>query len=272
MSITANSLNKKSEKKLLPLNLASWRPLRNSSLVSILDVEITNISQRDAIERMEQLIQQQPLTTHSIFFVNAHTLNLASENPKYRDVLNSASDVFGDGTGVRWAARLGGVIMRSNLAGTDLIPEFLLATGNRGYRYFLLGADAASVTRAAQVASDKFPGWELSGFHHGYFTKAETASVIEKINSAQPHLLLVGMGNPKQECWIHSHQQMLRVPLCMGVGALFDRWAGNLKRAPPVGQTQGCEWLHILLQQPYKWQRYLIGNPKFLIRIVRDLN
>lgn len=272
MNRTAISLNKKSNKKLLALNLKRWRSVRNSSLVSILGVKITNISRHEAIRVMEQLLRQEQSPTHTIFIVNAHTLNLATENPEYRDVLNSARLVFGDGTGVRWAAKLRGTTMKSNLVGTDLIPEFFQATGNCGYRYFLLGADAATVSRAAQATSDKFPGWEMVGFQHGYFGNDETASVIERINSAQPHMLLVAMGNPKQEYWLHIHQHRLRVPLAIGVGGLFDHWAGNLRRAPLWVRQKGFEWLQILLQQPQKWRRYLIGNPKFLIRIVLALD
>lgn len=95
--------------------------------------------------------------------------------------------------------------------------------------------------------------------------------MIEKINVARPDLLLVGMGNPRQEYWIHAHKAKLRVPVCIGVGGLFDHWAGNLKRAPLWVRRQGFEWLQILLQQPFKWRRYLVGNPKFLIRIVQQL-
>ncbi len=246
--------------------------LLNISFVSILGVKIANISRCDAIKLMEQLIQQEPGSTRTIFIVNAHTLNLAVENPEYRDVLNCANKVFPDGTGVRCAARLRGTILKNNLVGTDLIPEFLSATSNRDYRYFLLGADAATIARAAQVATERFPGWQLVGYHHGYFTTEETDSIIEQINSAQPHLLLVGMGNPKQECWLHAHQHRLQVPLGIGVGGLFDHWGSNLKRAPLWVRKLGCEWIQLLLQQPHKWGRYIIGNPKYIIRIIFSLN
>jgi N-acetylglucosaminyldiphosphoundecaprenol N-acetyl-beta-D-mannosaminyltransferase len=240
----------------------------NRSIVCILGIKITNASMDEAIKMMEQLIVQESSCTHSIFIVNAHTLNLATENPEYWNLLNSATLVFGDGTGVCWAAKLRGTTMKSNLVGTDLIPNFFQATSNRGYRYFLLGATATTISYAVQATSEKFPGWEMVGFHHGYFGEDETANVIEKINFTQPHVLLVAMGNPKQENWIHANQSKLQVPLCIGVGGLFDHWAGNLNRAPIWVRQLGFEWLQILLQQPHKWQRYIIGNPKYLFRIL----
>ena len=244
--------------------------MRSHALVSILGVRFSNFSRTEAIELIEQFIRDRQVT-HSIFLANAHTLNMAAEDLSYRAVLNSASRVFADGTGARWAARLRGVRLRDNLVGTDLIPKLFQATAGRGYRYFLLGADADTIKRAARECASRYPGWELAGFHHGYFGVEGTAEVIDQINAVRPDLLLVAMGNPRQECWIHAHQAQLRVPVCVGVGGLFDHWAGNLKRAPAWVRANGFEWFQILIQQPHKWRRYILGNPKFLVRIVREL-
>ncbi len=244
--------------------------MRSPALVWILGVRISNVSRMEAVELIEKLIKDRQ-TTQSIFIANAHTLNLATEDLSYRSVLNSASRVFADGTGARWAARLRGVRLKDNLVGTDLIPMLFQASAGRGYRYFLLGADADTVKRAALECARSYPGWELAGFHHGYFETEGTARVIDQINAVRPDLLLVAMGNPRQECWINVHQAHLRVPVCIGVGGLFDHWAGNLKRAPTWVRTHGFEWFQILIQQPHKWRRYILGNPKFLLRIVREL-
>ena len=242
-----------------------------TSIVSVLGVKIMNATKSEAIEIIEQLMLQEPDITHSIFLVNAHSLNLATDDPQYKETLNSASRVFGDGSGVYLAAKLRGVTMKSNLVGTDLIPELFQATADCGYRYFLLGADSETIDRAAQKTKKSFPGWELVGFHHGYIHSPEGNSVIDKINAAKPHLLLVGMGNPLQERWIHQHQHELRVPVCVGVGGLFDHWGDNLTRAPSLLRQMGCEWVQILLQQPKKWKRYIIGNPQFILRIILAL-
>jgi N-acetylglucosaminyldiphosphoundecaprenol N-acetyl-beta-D-mannosaminyltransferase len=244
--------------------------MSSQAFVSILGVQISNYSQRDAIELIEELIKERK-DTHAIFIANAHTLNVASEEPRYRAVLNSATKVFADGTGARWAARLRGVRLKENLVGTDLVPQLFQATADRGYRYFLLGADAHAIERAAQACIRDYPGWKLAGFHHGYIEGDRASEVIEQINAARPDLLLVAMGNPRQEIWIHTHQTQLRVPVCIGVGGLFDHWAGNLQRAPLWVRRRGLEWLQILLQQPHKWRRYLLGNPLFLFRVVASL-
>ena len=240
-------------------------------VLSILGVDITDVTRQRAIELLAELIRQHDGHTRSVFFVNTHTLNLAAADDPFRGVLNAADYVFGDGTGVRWASRLRGARVRDNLCGTDLVPALFRATAGRGHRYFLLGADGNTIHRAAAYAQDTLSGWTQAGYHHGYLNNAElTAHAIRRINQAAPDLLLVGMGNPVQEHWIHAHRHQLEVPLCMAVGGLFGYWAGELRRAPLWLRRCGSEWLGILLQQPHKARRYLLGNPLFLIRILRE--
>jgi N-acetylglucosaminyldiphosphoundecaprenol N-acetyl-beta-D-mannosaminyltransferase len=243
------------------------KTINSINTVSILGIKISNAYSEEAIALIESLVTGDRETTHPIYIVNAHTLNLAAEDPRYHETLNSAYRVLGDGTGVRWAARQRGVLMRDNLVGTDLIPKLFESTSGRGYRYFLLGGDPQTSARAAEACSKRYPGWDLAGFHHGYLSKDKTTEAIKVINGAKPDVLLVGMGNPRQEQWICKHQHELKVPVAIGVGGLFDHWAGNLSRAPIWVRKKGFEWLQLLLQQPHKWQRYLIGNPKFLARI-----
>jgi N-acetylglucosaminyldiphosphoundecaprenol N-acetyl-beta-D-mannosaminyltransferase len=237
--------------------------------VCIFGIRISNLSMPEAIDMIEGLFRQEGGPAHAIYIVNAHTLNLATDHPAYHAVLTSAHRVLGDGTGVRWAARQRKVEMKDNLVGTNLVPELFTATANRGYRYFLLGADSDTIARAAQHISTAFPGWELAGYRHGYLNHEETSKVISHINAHRPHLLLVGMGNPKQEEWIHLHRDELQVPVAIGVGGLFDHWAGNLSRAPAWVRDLGYEWLQLLIQQPHKWRRYILGNPKFLYNMTR---
>jgi N-acetylglucosaminyldiphosphoundecaprenol N-acetyl-beta-D-mannosaminyltransferase len=237
--------------------------------VSVFGVRIANLHQYEAVCQLERWINAYRGQAKAVYFVNAHTLNLAAREPAYRQLLNRGHCVLGDGTGVRWAARVRGVAMKANLNGTDLVPRLFRDASDQGYRYFLLGATAETIARAAANAQDRFPGWTLAGHHHGYIDMHDSPGVIQQINDARPHMLLVGMGNPLQEQWIDRHLDKLRVPLCLGTGGLFDHWAGNLRRAPRWVRRLGYEWAQLLVQQPHKWRRYLLGNPAFLWRMIR---
>lgn len=238
--------------------------------LDVLGVRILDLPMAEALARLDALLEKPFDRARSVFFVNASTLNLASEDFSYREVLNGADYVFGDGTGVRWAARcIHGVQLRDNVNGTDLVPQLFANAAGRGYGYYLLGATPDAAARAAARAQELFPGWQLAGFRHGYFDRDEEAGIVDAINAARPQLLLVGMGNPRQEAFIARNLQRLTVPLCLGVGGLFTYWSGDLRRAPALVRRLGFEWLHLLVSQPHKFRRYVIGNPVFLARMVR---
>lgn len=202
----------------------------------------------------------------TLFFANASTLNLACEDAAYRETLNAASYVYGDGTGVRWAARLRGVTLQSNLNGTDVIPELLRTT--QGLRVYMIGSNAEQIAVAAKRFPELFPDAELVGWRDGYFDHDDCGDVIDAINAAKPDLLLVGFGNPLQERWIAANRGRLDVPLAAGIGGLFDFWSGKRRRASRLMRAWGMEWVHILFTERHKARRYLIGNPLFLMRMV----
>ncbi len=242
-----------------------------NSTVRILGVGVRNTTKTEAIALMDGWASSDERETRQVFIVNAHTLNLAYTDADYREVLNSGDVVFGDGTGVRMAARLKGVRMLDNLVGTDLVPDFIEATLDRGYRYYLLGGTPDTAARASAKLQTLYPGIRIVGHHGGYVDAELSRELVSDINASSADVLLVAMGNPLQECWIHDHHTALRVPVCVGVGGLFDHWAGNLKRAPMWVRRMGVEWLQILAQQPgRKWRRYVLGNPAFLYRALRS--
>ncbi len=150
------------------------------------------------------------------------------------------------------------------------MPELLRREANKGHRMYMLGGRADTIARSVAGARSRFPGWDIPGWHHGYLTADDTERVIEDINRCDVNLLRVGMGNPIQEEWIHRHRAALRVPLTIAVGGLFAYWAGELERAPAWMRARGLEWLHILSRQPRKARRYLVGNPLFVSRILRQ--
>ncbi|MGX9296190.1 WecB/TagA/CpsF family glycosyltransferase [Tsukamurella paurometabola] len=236
-----------------------------SHTVRILGVRFDDLSVDSAVTRLQEAARGAEALT--VVFPNAATLNLAARSPTYRDILNSADFVFGDGTGVRWAARMRGVRLRANLNGTDVIPALLEATP--GLRVYLLGGTEEVNAAAAAAAARKFPV-DVVGRHHGFFDLDASADVLAAITAAAPDVLLVGFGNPLQEEWIAKNLNALHVPLTAAVGGLFGFWAGTRTRAPGLARRLGVEWVDILLREPHKAKRYLLGNPAFLARAVRS--
>ena len=239
---------------------------------TLFGIELARVPYEKAIGIVDRCVRDVGSTCATIFFVNTHTLNLSIENREYRRILNASDYVFGDGTGVRWASRLlAGQQRAANINGTDLVPEYLRRRSRANYSCFLLGATSEELRAAAAYVERTFSGWRVVDWHHGYLETDEmNAEVVDRINRARPEILLVGMGNPLQEQWIHANRDRLAVPLVIGVGGLFSYWSGNLKRSPLWLRRIGMEWISILVRQPHKWKRYLLGNAKFLFNIAKE--
>lgn len=202
-------------------------------------------------------------------FCNAHTVNLAAKAPQFRRALQ-AMTLFNDGVGVDLASRwLYGTTFPENLNGTDLFP-LLLHRLPAGTSIFLLGGKQDVVADASASLAKAYPNIRIAGAHHGYFSTAEGEIVASKIAAAAPHLVVIGMGQPKQENWAAQYGRHLPAPtLC--VGALIDRQAGRVPRAPLWMRKLRAEWLFRLILEPRRLaKRYLWGNLVFLVRIGRQ--
>ena len=205
-----------------------------------------------------------------VAIANAHTLNLARANPRYRKVL-SGFMVLNDGVGVDIASRLRyGLRFPDNLNGTDFLPAYLAQSAVK-LRVFMLGAQPQVVERAFAEAQRRYPRHDWVGFADGYFSADNEEALCERIRVAQPDLLLVAMGNPLQEFWIDRCGLRTGASVCVGVGALFDFLSGTAIRAPAFVRSIRLEWAWRMLQEPGRlWRRYLIGNASFLWHAWRE--
>jgi len=236
---------------------------------SIFNIPITLCTLDEGIKSIEDLVSDK--TPKLVVLANAHTLNLVYEREEYKRVLTAAALVLRDGTGVAWAVRRKGMPPGHNFVGTDFVPDFCRHTSDKGYRFFLLGSKPGVAEAACKNLAALVPDVVVSGHHHGYFNDDESAKIIETINASASDILLVAMGNPRQEQWIAGHLDCLNVPVSIGVGALFDYLSGRVRRAPRWMLNLSLEWVFRLLLEPGRmWKRYLIGNIKFILRNVRE--
>jgi N-acetylglucosaminyldiphosphoundecaprenol N-acetyl-beta-D-mannosaminyltransferase len=150
--------------------------------------------------------------------------------------------------------------LKERVSGVDLVPRLAELSARRGYGIYLLGASEKSSRRAAEVLQQRFPALRIVGRHAPPVSRLadmDHEEILSRIELAQPDILLVAMGHPKQEQWLAMHRHRLKVPLCMGVGASLDFIAGAVSRAPVWMQTSGLEWLHRAAQEPRRLaQRY----------------
>jgi exopolysaccharide biosynthesis WecB/TagA/CpsF family protein len=191
---------------------------------------------------------------------------LARRDPELADALRDFL-VVNDGLGVDLASwMLYKKKFPQNLVGTDFVPYLL--SSPRSLRIYLLGSRMPTLERAASQMKTTWPQHEIVGWHHGYFSLEQEAEISEGIEKLAPDLVLVAMGNVRQEIWIANN-----VPgACrcgIGVGALLDYIAGDVPRAPAFVRKARSEWLFRMFLEPRRLaRRYLVGNTLFLIHLV----
>jgi N-acetylglucosaminyldiphosphoundecaprenol N-acetyl-beta-D-mannosaminyltransferase len=207
--------------------------------------------------------------------VNVYGLNLAYQDPEFRNFLKTGDIIFCDGAGVIFGAKLLGYYVPQRITYADWTWDLAEFAAPRGFTFFFLGARPGVADKAAANLKSRFPDLRIVGTHHGYFDKtpgsAENEAVIEQINVVKPNILIVGFGMPLQERWLRENWDRIDANVALTGGAVFDYVSGELQRAPRWMTDNGLEWLGRLLIEPRRlWKRYLIGNPLFLWRVLKQ--
>lgn len=207
--------------------------------------------------------------------VNVHFANLAWRRPWLREFFNSAPVNFCDGDGIRLGARLLGCRIAQRITYGDWLYSLAAYCRDEGIRLYFLGGRPGVATAAAHRLMELFPGLAITGTGHGYFAKEahdpENAAVVREVNRCRPDVLLVAFGMPLQEQWLRENWHGIDARVGLTGGAALDYVSGQARRPPAWLRRLGCEWLGRLLIEPRRlWKRYLIGNPLFLARVLRQ--
>ena len=208
-----------------------------------------------------------------VCFANVHMLMEAERDPEFGQILNAADVAAPDGSPVAAAVRWFRGPVQERVAGMDLLPALLRAAAGRGQSVFFYGTTVEVLQGIVQRIQRELPALRIAGVHAPPFrplTAAEDAADVATINEADPDLLFVALGCPRQERWMAAHQGRIRA--CMlGVGQAFPVYAGIEPRLPPWARRLWLEWAYRLWQEPRRLgRRYLITNTRFLYLMARN--
>ena len=207
--------------------------------------------------------------------LNPHSVEVAAGDAAFRGALKSADTQAPAGHGNVLASRILGGGIRERVTGMDVFSGVMSAMNARGGgSCFFLGSTNETLEKIQARAAEDFPNVKLVGVYSPPFKpeydESETSTMIAAVNAAAPDVLWVGLTAPKQEKWISANRDRLNVRFAGAIGAVFDFYAGNVRRVSPFWQKLGFEWLPRLLQQPRRlWRRTFLSAPSFLIRTLR---
>ena len=231
--------------------------------INIMGVGFDSLTLSEAVDRAEALISERRAAY--VVTPNPEIVMTCWENPDAMEAVQNADLVLPDGVGVVYGAKILGTPLKGKLPGIDFATELMRRMASRGGRVYLLGAKPGVAEMAGERMRQQFPGLIVCGTHDGYFQ--DDAPIIEAINALQPDLLLVCLGAPKQELWMHRNRPVLKVGLMAGLGGSLDVFAGTVKRAPVFFQKFGLEWFYRLVKEPWRFKR-MMKLPKFLFACI----
>lgn len=202
-----------------------------------------------------------------IVTINPEMISAAQKNSDFAEIINSAELVVADGIGVEIGLKILGYKVK-RIAGIDLGKALVEKFTASGKSVAMIGAKPGVVDSAVVNLSKEYQNLNVVYSHDGYFDNDE--DIIESVISANPDLILVALGSPKQEFFIHNIKEKLPNSTLIGLGGSFDVWAGVVERAPKIYQKLGLEWLYRTIKEPKRFKRIFPTLPLFVLKVLKE--
>ena len=235
------------------------------SRIKFMNTEVDNLTMEEALVRIDELIKENK--NAYVVTPNVDHIVQLERGGELVDVYKQADLILTDGKPLIWISKWYGTPIKEKISGSDLFPRLCALAADKGYKMFFLGAAEGVAAKAAEELAKKNPGLQVVGTYSppmGFEKdEKELGNIKQLIRAAAPHILIVGLGCPKQELFVLHHREELGVPISLGLGASLDFEAGNIKRAPKWMANHGLEWLFRITQDPKRLvKRYLIDDMK----------
>lgn len=216
----------------------------------VLGVAYDGLTMDEAVGRALEMIQARRAAY--ICTPNPEIVWACRKDGALKAAVAGADMTLPDGVGVVWAARVLGRAVPERVSGYDFLLALLARFEGRAY---LLGGRPGVAERAAETIKRRFPAVTVAGCRDGYYE--DGGAVLEDIRRAEPDLILVCLGSPKQELWMAENKDRLSGGLMIGLGGSLDVLAGDVPRAPEGWRRRGLEWLYRLLREPKRLRRQM---------------
>ena len=200
-------------------------------------------------------------------YLNQHCFNIYNANSEYRKHLDNTFQVFIDGIGIYFTLKLFGYRKVERFNATDMNLQIFSLFSEIRSRLFIVGGKFDKNFIKEKLVENKI---NIVGYQDGFFDDYDLPSVIKKIKSSSPQVIIVGMGVPNQEFFAAELKRILDNILIICVGNFLEFYFGTKRRAPKIFRYSGFEWLFRLITEPARlWKRYLVGIPLFFYNILK---
>ena len=202
---------------------------------------------------------------YQVVTVNPEMYAQAEVDKEFKKILDEAEMVVPDGVGIKIALKLKGHNVE-RIPGIDFARRLLEWCAKNNKPVAIVGSKEEVITKAVENLKNEIENLDIVYYHNGYFDNNE--EIYENLKQANPRLILVALGSPKQEYFIYGAKNNLPPCLMIGIGGSLDVWSGEVKRAPKIYQKLGLEWLYRTVSQPERFKRIFPALPLFLWKVI----
>lgn len=236
--------------------------------IEILGVNFDCVDLSGAISIIEKYMKSgEP---HYIVTPNLHFIALAERDDEFRAAIKGAHLSLADGVPLIWLSRIAKLGLKNKVSGSDLTPALCKHLSKTPWSIFFLGTSDMICHKTSAKLKSMYPGLKIAGHYsppYGDIDEEEQKRIREQINKVHPEVVLVALGNPKQELWMAKNYRLLNVPVLIGIGCSLDFIAGTVKRAPVFMQKCGLEWLFRILMEPRRLAPRYFSDVLTLVKI-----
>lgn len=233
--------------------------------IKFMNISIDKLTMSEAIEKIDDLIQREKgayVVTPNV----DHIVQLETDN-ELKEVYKNANLILADGKPLIWISKLYRNSIKEKISGSDIFPLICDLANKKNYSMYFLGGKEGVAYKAIINLKKKFTNLKVVGYYSPSYNFENDSEEMKKIKNlikiANPDILIVALGCPKQEKFMYYNCKELNVPISLGLGATIDFEAGTMKRAPKWMSNNGLEWLFRIFQEPKRMaKRYFINDRK----------
>lgn len=219
---------------------------------------------------LEELVSDQKILVNTL---NQYSYCIAEKDPEFKKALLDSEILLPDGVAITASIRFLSGESIPKIAGADVHEYLLSYLNNKAGKCFYLGSSEEVLLKIQNRLKKEYPRIS-AGFcsppYKASFTAEDSQAMIEAVNAFQPEVLFVGMTAPKQEKWAHQFHKALDVRISCCIGAVFDFYAGSMRRPSQLWINLGLEWFGRLISEPKRlWRRYLYYGPIFIYGMIK---
>ncbi|GAA3508718.1 WecB/TagA/CpsF family glycosyltransferase [Aquimarina addita] len=205
--------------------------------------------------------------------INPHSYCTTKIDENFKYVLQNSDILLPDGIGIVWASKVLNKKKIKKIAGFDIFIHLMNHLNAVNGSCFFLGAAEETLKLIKDRIKKEYPNVEVNSYSPPYkqeFSSEDSAKMIEAVNACKPTVLFVGMTAPKQEKWAFENKDKLITDIICSIGAVFDFYAGTIKRPGSFWIKMGLEWLPRFLKEPKRLaERNLVSTPKFIFEVLK---